>query len=92
MKKRRIKSISVGCLLGITIGIMFSHIAYSLKIQDVIMLVTLLLTCMIIVALIAIDDLEVKLMKAYRRGRQDRIFTLYQPITDECRDQEHKED
>lgn len=78
MKKNKFKKTLIGTLAGIVIGIIFGHIASKLCIMDNLLLITALLMCVVIVALILTDDLEIRLNNAYREGKRCRRVYQFQ--------------
>lgn len=73
MKKTKIKKTFIGVLLGILLGLIFGHIASQLSVQDTVLFAITLLISVIAIAFIMMDDIEIRLNKAYCKGKQEAL-------------------
>lgn len=79
MKKTKIKKTFIGVLLGILLGLIFGHIASQLRVQDVVLFTIALLISVIAIAFIMMDDIEIRLKKAYCEGKHEALKKAMHP-------------
>lgn len=73
MKKLRLKKAFIGVLLGILLGLIFGHIASQLSVQDTVLFAVALLISVIAIAFIMMDDIDIRMRKAYCKGKQEAL-------------------